>query len=237
MGIIDRIDRATLTVPVERMLQKPVILKEWGIIQLQKKGFLGGGAYRISGHGECPARIVPWSLILKTTPRSPETDNPLKLKYWKREFLLYQSGVLDGSQMYGFSAPRCFGIQEYESEVGVWLGNITDDLGLEWPMSQYRTVAYHLGQFNAEFSRKPLPTYSWVGREMTRKYAETLEPVMKSLQQNRQMFQFFVPSLLSRADLQHIFTLWGKGASSLKLSESFRGLFVIWTQIAAIFFR
>jgi hypothetical protein len=87
------------------------------------------------------------------------------LNYWKREALVYRSGLLDQLPP-GLSAPRCFGIVEQPGlEVWLWLEAVRDALQANWSLEQYGRAAHHLAQWNgAYFKGRPLPTQPWLAK-------------------------------------------------------------------------
>jgi Phosphotransferase enzyme family len=120
----------------------------------------GLGVYRLSGTGRDPDGIHPWSLILKVTSGTAQTgsNDPGAWNYWKREVLVYQSGLL--AQLPGsLSAPQCYAITEYpDEEVWLWLEDIREPAA-PWPLERYTLAARHLGQFNGAYlTGYPLPT-------------------------------------------------------------------------------
>ncbi len=91
-------------------------------------GFAG---MTVGGHGTFRFRGVAggasWSLILEVLGRTAGagSDAPRDWNYWKREVLVYQSGLLAGLPQ-GLSAPRCFGVSaQADDEYWIWL----EDLG------------------------------------------------------------------------------------------------------------
>jgi hypothetical protein len=90
----------------------------------------------------------------------PEADknNPSGHHYWKREALLYESGLLDDLPT-GLMAPRCFGVVEQpDGEYWLSLEEVNDDVGARWPLAHYGVVAHHLGLFNGAYLMgRPIP--------------------------------------------------------------------------------
>jgi hypothetical protein len=58
------------------------------------RGEITGGVYRVVGAGHDRGHHVPWSLVLKVVPEPEEDDDPAIHNYWKREFRIYQAGLL-----------------------------------------------------------------------------------------------------------------------------------------------
>src|SRR5437016_5175716 len=89
---------ANLLTYVQRLLEKKdVQLGAWSSERLGWKASnsVTGGLYRIRGTANCGTERLEWSMIMKEVLPSPETDDPAHYCYWKREPLLYQSGLLE----------------------------------------------------------------------------------------------------------------------------------------------
>jgi hypothetical protein len=108
-----------------------------------------------------------WSLILKAWRRDRETDDPIHWNYWKREFLAYSSGILDG--LPGISAPRLLGAADEGDVVFAWLEEVGSDRDERWPTDRYVTAALHLGRFNGAYAAdRPLPDAPFLTRTYLR---------------------------------------------------------------------
>ena len=174
----------TLLLPfVQHALSSNTVeIVEWDYQQLHGAGGGVGGTaiYRFSGKGRQKSEIIPWSLILKVL--QPGTDNdPSSSHYWKREAEAYRSGWLDNLSG-GLVAPRCFGIGEYASEVWIWLEDVTDEFGQQWPMERYGLAARHLGQFNGIYLvHEDMPSWSWLSSQWIRKDLAAAAPKFNQL--------------------------------------------------------
>jgi hypothetical protein len=115
--------------------------------------------------------LHPWSLILKIVhPLSTSEFDLQGVKYWKREALAYQSGLLEGLSC-GLTAPRCFEASQEGEDYWLWLEEIQDDLGKPWSLMQLYEVARCLGCSNGAYlAGKPLPEEPWLSSHWLRKY-------------------------------------------------------------------
>jgi hypothetical protein len=166
---LQTVDRSILTPLVCRALQMEMFeLGEWAY-QLVLGGFSQEqgeiyGIYRFCGTAQTPTGSTPWSLILKATgPASTGSQQPADYDYWKREVLVYQSGLLadlPGDLM----TPRCLEISAYPGEeYWLWLEEVTDLEGEDWPFERYGEVARHLGHLNGAYAApNPLPAVPWL---------------------------------------------------------------------------
>jgi hypothetical protein len=150
-------------------------------------GGTNGGVYRIWGEGQDQEQAVSWSLILKVLSSASGSQEITAATYWKREALVYQSGLL--SDLPGaLTAPQCFGISipprntASGDELWVWLEDIQDDTGPIWPSHLIALAARTLGQFNGGYLQaKPLPTYAWLSQGRMREWLERSAPVITQL--------------------------------------------------------
>lgn len=145
------IDKTMLTPLVRRALNCGTA----EIMNWQSNPLYGGGRnseiVRFSGTARDQNIILPWSLILKIIRLREGEDDPLSLRYWKREALFYQSGLLD--DLPGkIRPPRCYEVIEQPSgEIWLWLEEAVDDIQGKWSLYQYGIVARHVGEFNGIF--------------------------------------------------------------------------------------
>ena len=170
---------------VDIAILKPIVRKALGrdTFEIQEWSFrqLGGGIgnpvsvglYRFEGTGQVEGETLRWSVVLKIIqspanvgqPELGGGDDQSHWNYWKREPLLYQSGLLDALPA-GMIAPRFFGMTELPGDmVWLWLEDITDAEAGSWSLERYALTARHFGRMNgffaAEHVRLPHP---WFGR-------------------------------------------------------------------------
>jgi hypothetical protein len=132
------------------------------------------GLYRISGTGSVAGETVPWSLILKVVQASDDkfggSDDPGHANYWKRELLIYQSGLLE--RIPGVRAPRCFGVEQVNSVVArIWPEDVPDHLGSRWNPAVFDLAARRLGEFNGAYLvGRPLPPAGYLSRHWLRSF-------------------------------------------------------------------
>lgn len=173
---LQSIDISLLTPIVRHSVHRDTLsIQDWHVSQL------GGGAgnpvslglYRFEGIGQDQGERMTWSVILKII-QSPankdlenlgEGDDQTHWNYWKREPLIYQSGLLE-TLPGGMAAPRCYSIVEMPGNViWLWLEDIIDSYKGAWPLELYAAAARHLGQLNGIYlSERPLPSYPWFSR-------------------------------------------------------------------------
>jgi hypothetical protein len=161
---LDTLDRATLTSLVQQALDcGPVEVLDWHWTRIAYDMFLPGRLVaRFSGQALVEGTGVPWSIVLKLSHR-PESAVNTPNGYWQREVFAYQSGLL-AQLPGGLAAPRAFEVTTGKgADTWLWLEDVADSYGGQWPLEQYRRAAYHFGQFNGAYLvSRPLPTFSWL---------------------------------------------------------------------------
>lgn len=196
-------------------------LGEWQVKPLHGSLDIRNRLMHIFGQARTSSGERPWSLVLKII--CPESGIALlgtdlqSVKYWKREILLYQSGMLNGLPC-SIAAPRCYHINQNEDEYWLWLEEVKDDLNKPWPLEHYREVARCLGCFNGAYlAGKPLPGEPWLSRQYLRKYAEAAGESIQDLPALRKL-SFFQQSypLLSN---EFLLEAWEQRGEFLEVLE------------------
>jgi hypothetical protein len=101
-------------------------------------------------------------------------DEPGDWNYWKREALVFQSGILDAWQG-DLVAVRCYQVVEQpDDSVWLWLEHVREPPGRTWPLERHILAARHFGQFNGAYCRHgPVPEYDWLCRNFMRQWGKT----------------------------------------------------------------
>jgi hypothetical protein len=144
------IDRQTLSGPVRSALgRSAATIIDWHSSPLADGGDpKTAGLLRVAGRADDHGESISWSLVLKVLRPTGENSDPTHPNYWKREVLAYQSGLLTALPS-GVTAPRYFGVTEYNDGVWLWLEDIRDGWVPRWTLDSYGKAAYILGRFNA----------------------------------------------------------------------------------------
>ena len=121
--------------------------------------------YRLRGSARAAAGRRPWSLILKIIRKVDGDQEPGAWNYWKREALLYPSGLLDDLAP-GLAAPRCYGVvDQSDDETWIWLEDVGEEAGEPWPLERFASAAERLGRFNGSYlADRPLPEQPWLNQ-------------------------------------------------------------------------
>jgi len=176
--LVESITSEDLTAPVRRALGSPSAgVTNWRREILHGGAGFIGSVHRFAGTADDGGSSVSWSLILKAI-RGDASEPPTAFKYWKREPLAYESGALDELPA-GVCAPRCYGSVVTDDSAWLWLDDVRDDLGPEWPLEHYGVVARHLGLLNGTYlgdrERLGLP---WLTRGWLAAWVEQAAPAM-----------------------------------------------------------
>ncbi len=169
------------------LLNESVEVKTWHLQQIGG-GFgnpVSVGLFRVQGIASDGDFERTWTVILKVL-QSPEniglkdmggSEDMTHWNYWKREPLVYQSGILDQLPE-GLAAPRCYAVEELPGELAhLWLEDIQDMHKGAWSLQRYALTACQLGRLNGMYSNKSsYPEYPWLGRDILRQWLHMLSP-------------------------------------------------------------
>lgn len=152
---------------VRAALEEPsAVLGEWDVVPL-RGGFGASGVDLFQGVARVGVAARRWRVVLKVLAPQPERDDPSQIYYWRREALLFASGVLDRLPT-GLRAPRCYGRdQARDGAEWLWLEHVHEVGEPAWPFARWALAARHLGLLNGAYaapaSDLPLPDLPWLG--------------------------------------------------------------------------
>ncbi|WP_152392716.1 aminoglycoside phosphotransferase family protein [Paenibacillus guangzhouensis] len=91
------------------------------------------------------------NLILKTLKPDATRNRIDHYYYWKREALVYRSGMLRQLPPV-IHAPDCYAVDEHvDGSVWIWLEDVdVDPMTSDWDLDRMRRIAYLLGRFNGD---------------------------------------------------------------------------------------
>ena len=95
-----------------------VRIHDWELQPLKGGLEFDSSIYRLQGLAMAGGEARNWSLILKVIRPEKQFDDSRGYRYWKREALAYQSGLLQELPC-GVTAPRCYDINE-NTDGSVW---------------------------------------------------------------------------------------------------------------------
>lgn len=100
------------------------------------------------------------SLILKTLhARAGEAPN--SPYYWKREYEVYRSKLLDDLPADSFSTPRIYATQDFGDACWIWMEDIADRKA-DWSLDDFHDIARRLGRFNGAGLKDPPSSFGWL---------------------------------------------------------------------------
>jgi hypothetical protein len=187
LGRLEEIDAAALEPVLCRALgSETARIEEWRSEPLGggTGAALGGGApHRVTGSARVDGAIRHWSIVVKVL-RAPEgAANQFNqpdiggMFYWKRDALAYSSGLLNALPA-GFAAPRCYGIDEWDDGIRLWLEDVAEPAGKPWSLARYGEAARHLGRFNGAYlAGQPTPDQPWLCRDVLRWREPVVAPI------------------------------------------------------------
>jgi hypothetical protein len=179
------------TIVATALEQDGVRLGEWQAEPLHGSLDPRNRLLRLAGQAHTPAGDRSWSLVLKIISGAGSTEvDPAGHRYWRREALFYQSGLL--SDLSGsLVAPRCYRVTESGDGYWLWLEEVRDTLSRPWPVEHYVEVARCLGAFNGAYlAGRPLPEQPWLSRHCLRRYVETAAQNVQDLPELRKLWYF-----------------------------------------------
>jgi hypothetical protein len=177
------LDRSAITPLVRRAMQSPTVeVSDWSVYPIHSGDGEGLGVYRFVGTGEDRGQLAGWSLILKAFGAPAEGGEEGDWNYWKREAMVYQSGLLDELPG-GLVAPRCLGVEELaDGIVRLWLEDVAPENDEPWSLDRYALAARHLGQFNGVYLvERSLPDAPWLSTNWLRGWLGANEAAMDQL--------------------------------------------------------
>jgi hypothetical protein len=124
-------------------------------------------------------------MVLKVVKASDEpfggSRDPMHANYWKREPLIYASGLLHKPP--AIRTPRCFGVQyRDDSTAWIWLEDMAHPADSHWTSSRYQLAARRLGEFNGAYLvGRSLPTADALSRAWLRSVVNTYAPAYAQL--------------------------------------------------------
>jgi hypothetical protein len=130
---------------------------------------------RFTGIAVADGRETPWTLVLKIVAAPAMPDDPSSPDNGIREPLAYESGFL--AHISGIAAPRCFGVERKPDAFWLWLEEIVEGIGREWPLDRYMLAARHLARFNGAFvAGSTTVAYPWLSRSPFREIVGAMSP-------------------------------------------------------------
>ena len=122
-------------------------------------GAIGGTAiYRLTGQ---TTSKESWSLILKILYQRPDEGEDAPY-YWKREYEICRSGMLENLPNTGLKTPIIYGTEDFSDSCWIWMEDIIE-VKKHWTLADYGLVARRIGHFNGAYLLgEVIPDYRWL---------------------------------------------------------------------------
>ncbi|MCZ8522442.1 MULTISPECIES: phosphotransferase [Paenibacillus] len=142
--------------------------------------FVTDGVFRVEGWTEAANGSIPWSVIVKIIRCDPERDDAAHYNYWRREALVYQSGLLNALPG-EVRTPVCYGVEEkHDGSVWLWLEDLQED-GAPWGETEFSFAACRLGQLQGAYlAGEALPDAPWLNRRWLRSWVSECRRYLSS---------------------------------------------------------
>jgi hypothetical protein len=150
-------------------------LSSWELQKLPYLSVLPGRALaHLAGSAELETGdTARWSAVVKVITPPPYRDASGIPDSGYREVLAYRSGLL--AKLPGrFRAPRVYAIDDAEDgRIWLWLEDLHDAYGRQWPLPQFSAAAHDLGVFNGHYLVSTmLPAVPWLNQWLRYAWAE-----------------------------------------------------------------
>jgi hypothetical protein len=106
-------------------------------------------------------------VVLKVIARRQPVPAPETRNYWKREFFVAQSHLLE-SLPGPIRAPKFYRTDERPNGFWLWMEHVHDDRPGAWTVEDYSFAARQLGRWNGACAALPPPTEPWLQKHFHR---------------------------------------------------------------------
>lgn len=159
---INNITTQTLTPIIQNLFHDTTLtIQSWDkvIVRGGTGGAIGGTAlFRFTGW---TTANQSWSVILKVL-YSRDGETKISPYYWKREYEVYRSGMLDNLPDVGLVPPKTYGFADFGDSCWVWMEDV-QDIKENWVLDDYHQIARHLGRLNGAYLvGYALPDATWL---------------------------------------------------------------------------
>ncbi|WP_306432967.1 phosphotransferase [Paenibacillus sp. J23TS9] len=131
------------------------------------------------------------TLILKILKKDSSRDQESHYFYWKREALVYRSGILDQLPRV-ICAPKCYAVTEKDDgSQWVWLEDIDfEPMQHDWTLTHQRKTARLLGSFNGAYlAGTSLPAENFLCHHWMRSWVEACSAYSRPFEEQQQIWE------------------------------------------------
>jgi len=125
--------------------------------------FTTSGIFQMHGLVKLRDKRKPWSVILKIIKSdTAEKDSPEHHNYWRREALVFESGVLNELPDFIGTAKSYLVEEQQDGTLWIWMEFIEGEHA--GTAEQFAYIARRLGRFNGAYltGRSTLPNHDWI---------------------------------------------------------------------------
>ncbi len=189
-----------------------------------------GGLYRLHGNAQVRGERLPWSAVLKMVraPEERDAQTEQSWDYWKREMLVYQSGLLE-TLPDGLRGPSCFGVSETPDGGWIWMEDMVEAGDPTWTIAQYHQAARRLGQLAGAYGLgKPLPAHPWLCSSLFRGFRDDREWWAKFINPqsaNNAWQRSVVEQIFPEPDRLRVLQIWAEKDQLIMANENLPQVF------------
>ncbi|MHA7967520.1 hypothetical protein ACX93W_25690 [Paenibacillus sp. CAU 1782] len=128
-----------------------------------------------------------YALILKILKPDYSRNQVEHYYYWKREVLVYQSGMLSRLPL-SIRAPLCHAVEEHpDGDVWIWLEDMAiEAIQSDWSFAHMSKISHLLGKYNGVYiTGTPLPTESFLCHSWLRSWVEVCVAYTKPIEEQK----------------------------------------------------
>lgn len=127
--------------------------------------FTTSGIFRLHGLVKLHNELKPWCVILKIIkPDTAKKDNIKHHNYWRREALVFESGVLRELPDSIYATESYLVEEQQDGTIWLWMEYVKGEYANT--VEQFSYIARQLGRFNGAYLKgiKTLPDHEWICR-------------------------------------------------------------------------
>ena len=180
-----------------------------------------GGVYRVRSNGE--SRVV--KIVRQGVDPTPDElwqsgADPGHRNYWKREWLAFDSGLLDAlpGQL---RAPRtALTTEQANGDCWIWMEDVQGRTGSAFEPDDYAKAAFDLGTTQGAFATadRQLPDDDWLSQHWLRGWVTACEPLVNALRDDAELADERLSSL--RPLRERVLALWDRRDDLLATVEA-----------------
>jgi hypothetical protein len=218
--VTGRLHRVDLHVAdLERALGHPVSSYEIEAIDPHLRiHSVTGGVFRIRADGDgCVVKVVRRGVDDDPQGLWVSGGEPEHRNYWTREWLAFDSGLLDALPG-RLRAPRTLLTTQVDDECWIWMTDVHGRHGATLRLDDYPTIAYDLGTTQGAFAAGTLPDDPWLSRRWLRAWVGACERLVEALRPGDALDDERLAAL--RPLRERVLALWERREDLLRLVES-----------------